>query len=156
MKHISEFGKHLLIFLFINLWTFCYGQEVYNESLEIVNFDSILQAKKSIVIVTGANCIGCVEYFDKQDLSHTYIYVLNNLSLTEMNQVKMQDGDNSCVFYFTVGTFKKINNTDKSPCLITLNSMSGEIKIYDYTELNHLTQAFTLKRKKAKILLNIN
>lgn len=137
--------------------SFSFGQtpDIYNEKLQKVDYDSLLTLKQTLVFVTQTFCIGCVEYFSKQDISQNYVYVIDRLSIVEMNRVKLIQSKASSSSFFIVGDFKidNLSNTSRSPVMVI--KRDGQGIVYDYSTLNELTDGFSLKGKSAKKKLKI-
>jgi hypothetical protein len=164
MKITLGLKKYKLILLFISLGNpigfsqeqiMNVNQKVYNEKLQLFSLDSIIQKVNTIVVIANTSCIGCVEYLLKEKICYNYIYLIANLSITEMNRVKFKTDNKNCHFYFLVSKFQTnpMLISEKSPVLIYLRN--SFLYFYNYDALNKLTNSFTLKGKKLNKFLQL-
>lgn len=124
---------------------------VYNEKLDSVVFTTIT-ANKSLTIFTSQNyCKACVEYLVATNTANTFVFYVNSLSLFEILSIKShfkQFSSKPASFYYIIRTKlpKLLQAENKSPYAIsTSNNIS---KLITYTELDKLTDGFTLSKKK--------
>lgn len=151
MNYILESKTYKLILLFVSISTsICFSQKTvnefnqkaYNDKLQSVDLDSLLKAVNTITVVSNTSCIGCVEYLLKQGICTNFVYLIDNLSIIEMNRAKFKTTDTKCHFYFIISKFDTIIEiNERSPILIYLENDS--YTIFNYDELNKLTCSFT-------------
>ena len=84
------------------------NQIVYNDKLSIINLDSLIQNVKTVAIVSKSSCIGCVEYLLNEKICENFIFILENLSITEMNSLKFKTNKNNCHYYFVENLFRSL------------------------------------------------
>jgi hypothetical protein len=151
--------KKLKLIVIISLFSFVglsqkqinlIDQNIYNDKLSVINLDSLIQNVKTVAIVSKSSCIGCVEYLLNENICENYIFILENLSITEMNSIKFRTNKNNCHYYFVQSNFQNnlLLKSDKSPVLI--NSNQNRLTFYDYNDLSNLTKSFTNKGRKIK------
>lgn len=160
MNFIWGLKKYRLILLFVSLvltTSTCFSQKivteinkkVYNEKLQSIDLDSLINQVNSVALISHASCVGCVEYLLKQGICRNFIYLIDDLSITEMNQLKLRTSDPNCHFYFAVFNVENIiQPLEKSPILIY--KAHDTLFVFSYDELNKLTNSFTIKRAKVK------
>lgn len=162
MKTTLGLKKYKLIFLFISLGNnlgfsqqqiLNIDQQVYNEKLQIFSLDSLVEKVHTIAFISSTSCVGCVEYLLKEEICYNYVYLIENLSITEMNRVKLKTDNKNCHFYFIVSKFQNNQDLiiDKSPVLLEFKN--EVLYLYNYDELSRLTKSFSLKGNKIKKLL---
>jgi hypothetical protein len=129
---------------------------IYDDNLSVYDFDSLARAsRRGVVVITGTSCIGCVEYFAKQNVANTFIYFISDLSIMEMDRVRFQANGGLSTFYYALRTPEnEYLFAQKSPQLIVMDAQST--RIFDYDDLSRLTNGFTLKGKKARKHLAIS
>lgn len=160
MNFIWGLKKYRLIYLLISLpltTSTCFSQKVvseinqkvYSERLQTIDLDSLINKENSVVVISRASCVGCAEYLLKQGICKNFVYLIDDLSITEMNQVKLRTSDPNCHFYFAVFNVENIiQPLEKSPILIY--KAHDTLFAFSYDELNKLTNSFTIKRAKVK------
>jgi hypothetical protein len=128
-------------------------QNLYNTKLENIDIKNVVSNEKITFLIGNNYCLECVTYFYKNVKKSVFIFVIENLSLTEIQKI------NKLKIRNTFFVLKKDLSSDITNInLIKNNGQTSHFLLYQYDSLSVLSENYTLSKrainKKLKIYFN--
>lgn len=120
------------------------NSKVYDQNGRVVSFSSVFSENENFVVLNGAFCVGCAEYYINSCKSHKVLVILDDFSITSISNFQHIKGAD--LFFVS----KERSLVSDFGTIGISRRKDGNLQLINEQKLNQLSENYRKKSKDVK------
>lgn len=120
---------------------------IFSTNLEAIPSSQIPFKKRPLVVISNMSCSGCVEYFTSNKKDFVFLFLLQNESLLEINQIIQKHKLQKSSVYFSMAE-SVFDSLSSGPSPKIIYASGTNFILLDYSKVSEITKGFSIKHSK--------